>query len=276
MKKRMDKVRASVALASYNGEKYIKEQISSIIMMMGESDELVISDDHSTDNTTKIIQDEMKKESRIRFYTNPDRGLGKNFENAIRHCKGEYIFYSDQDDVWIDDKINKCIRVLNESQCSLVVHDGYYTDCELKRNNNEFGDTIFRNLEMPQSPFRIWIGKGGSTLGCCMAFPKKYIEFITPIPNNDHDVWTINLLSRYGKVIYIYEKLIYHRMHGGNVSVPHRRKLVVVLLSRLLLFGRILKRRIKIKRIQKLPKGSQLNGVSSSIVVKKDENGNKR
>ena len=91
--------KVSVAMASFNGEKYISTQIKTILENLTENDELVISDDGSTDGTRRII--EGFNDSRIRLLEGPKQGVKKNFENAIRNCSGKYIFLSDQDDVWM-------------------------------------------------------------------------------------------------------------------------------------------------------------------------------
>lgn len=233
-------IRASVAMASYNGEKYIYDQVQSILSMIGPNDEIIVSDDHSIDQTQAIIRDLARTDERIRFYVNPKKGLGSNFGNALRHCQGKYIFYSDQDDIWIDNKIDLCIQALDSSDKAIVVHDGFYTnatlDCEAE---NPFGKTLFNGKMLYTNPTKIWIKNKGATLGCCMAFKSQYIKYILPIPNDDHDVWTINLLARLGGVHYLYKKLILHRMHGANVSVPHRRNLRIVITTRLVLLYRL-------------------------------------
>ena len=88
----------SVAMATYNGEKYIKKQIESILINLNKDDELIISDDGSKDKTLDIIKS--IKDKRIKIISGPKQGVIKNFENALNNCTGEYIFLSDQDDIW--------------------------------------------------------------------------------------------------------------------------------------------------------------------------------
>ena len=90
----------SVAMAFYNGAKYIDEQIRSILDNMAEDDELIISVDDASDGSETILKNWVQNDQRIRIIKGPGKGVVKNFENAIRHCKGEIIFLSDQDDVW--------------------------------------------------------------------------------------------------------------------------------------------------------------------------------
>ncbi|MDE6793421.1 MAG: glycosyltransferase, partial [Muribaculaceae bacterium] len=101
----------SVCLATYNGELFIKEQIQSIIPELENEDEIIISDDGSTDNTLPIIRN--FKDSRIKIFINKEtQGVNNNMENAIRKASGDIIFLSDQDNVWIKGKIEKCVKAL--------------------------------------------------------------------------------------------------------------------------------------------------------------------
>ena len=93
----------SVCMASFNGERYIKEQIDSILLQIGEDDELIISDDGSTDQTVDVICS--YRDDRIKFVRNVNRhGCIGNFENALRVASGDFIFLADQDDIWLSDK----------------------------------------------------------------------------------------------------------------------------------------------------------------------------
>ena len=96
----------SVCMATYNGQKYLREQIESILCQLSANDELVISDDHSTDSTVDIIRS--YGDSRIKMYANElTKGVTHNFENALNKSKGDIIFLADQDDVWLPNKISK-------------------------------------------------------------------------------------------------------------------------------------------------------------------------
>ena len=95
----------SVAMAFYNGAKYIDEQIRSILDNMEETDELIISVDDASDGSEAILRNWVENDQRIRMIKGPGKGVVKNFENAFKHCRGEIIFLSDQDDVWKPDKI---------------------------------------------------------------------------------------------------------------------------------------------------------------------------
>ena len=101
----------SVCIATYNGEKYIKEQLDSIIPQLGHEDEIVISDDGSSDSTLDIINS--INDERIRITVNQGKhGVNSNFNNALLHAKGDFIFLADQDDIWLSGKVAECLKAL--------------------------------------------------------------------------------------------------------------------------------------------------------------------
>ena len=206
--------KVSVAMATYNGEKYIKEQIDSILKNLNKEDEIIISDDGSTDSTRDIIKS--YKDKRIKLIDGPKKGVKQNFANAIQNTTGKYIFLSDQDDIWSDNKINKMIEVFNERKATLVVHDALVFDSE---NNKVLYESFFRFRK--SAPGFIRNIYKNTYIGCCMAFDSKIKEKILPIPNNIemHDQW-IGILNDmyYNKSVFISDKLIKYRRHSENVS----------------------------------------------------------
>ncbi len=203
----------SVALAAYKGEKYIYEQIKSILPQLDEKDEIIVSDDRPGGITEKIVRKMMEKDSRIVYLEGSGKGVVANFVNAIRHCKGDKIFLCDQDDVWLPDKVKLVMKAFSEG-ADLVLHNAYVTDKKLN-----ITDTSFFELRGSRKGVMHNIVKN-SYMGCCMAFDRKMLKHIMPIPRNVpmHDQW-IGLVSEvYGKVTFIDQPLIYHRMHGNNVT----------------------------------------------------------
>lgn len=202
----------SVCIATYNGSLYIKEQLDSILSQIGESDEVIISDDFSTDTTLSIIKS--IHDDRIILLNNSfGRGVNYNFENALKHANGNYIFLSDQDDIWLPGKVNNCIRALKDADC--VVHDAIVVDSNLnvleesffksRNSGNGFMKNIYKN----------------TYLGCCMAFRREMIEYILPIPKTKaffHDNWIGGIIELRGKVVFIPFKGIMFRRHSSNTS----------------------------------------------------------
>lgn len=203
----------SVALAAYKGEKYIYEQIKSILPQLGEGDEVVVSDDRPGGITEKIVRKMMEKDTRIVYLEGPGKGVVANFVNAIRHCRGDKIFLCDQDDVWLPDKVKQVMKAFSEG-ADLVLHNAYVTDKKLK-----ITDTSFFELRGSRKGVMHNIAKN-SYMGCCMAFDRKMLKRIMPIPRNVpmHDQWIGLVCEVYGKVTFVDQPLIYHRMHGDNVT----------------------------------------------------------
>lgn len=201
----------SVCMATYNGAKYIKDQIDSILIQLKEEDELIISDDGSNDDTIPIIHSLSDK--RIKLYHNKGKhGVIWNFENALRKAKGDYIFLCDQDDVWHPHKVESILHLLQSN--ILVVHNATIIDGEGESKGRDF--------------FQIRKSKGGywnniwrnSFLGCCMCFRAELLPRLFPFPTyiEMHDRWIGLMAQLYGKVYYEPKCLINYRVHGSNVS----------------------------------------------------------
>ena len=233
-------IRASVAMAVYNGEKYICQQIDSILVQLEEKDELVISYDKSSDNTWQIIQGYAQRDPRVRVVENPyGGGVQNNFTSAVLSCRGRYIFLSDQDDMWYDNKIATVVSAFETTGADLVVHDGYMTDAEL---NIQEG-TIFQRYGTYNNPLLNIVKQ--NFWGCCMAFRREIRELVCPFPNKGgvgHDIWIGILMGFSGKIVRLHECLIAHRVHGNNVTAPKTRPFFVVLEHRLWLLYFLIKK----------------------------------
>ncbi|MFX4153513.1 glycosyltransferase family 2 protein [Aliarcobacter butzleri] len=203
----------SVCIATYNGEKYIKEQLSSILKQLNSSDEVIISDDHSTDNTLEVIKS--LDDSRIKIFINDkEKGYTRNFENALEKASGDIIFLSDQDDVWMDDKVKKSLRLLEEND--FVVSDTQVVDNDLKT----LAKSNFKLRNVKHGFFNNFIRC--RYLGACYAFNKRVLEKSLPFPKNSeyipHDYWIYMIAISNFKVRVIYEPLIKYRRHNLNTS----------------------------------------------------------
>jgi glycosyltransferase involved in cell wall biosynthesis len=209
-------MRISIALATYNGEKYIKEQLQSILLQLTAEDEIIISDDSSTDKTLEIISGFCSEQ--IHIYKNPKKGVISNFENAISHATGDIIILCDQDDVWCPEKVVTIKKYFSKSDVKLIVSDAYITDESLNVKGSSFFEL------MNSGPGFIKNFLKNTYIGCCMAFRCEMKELILPFPDRIpmHDSW-IGLLSELkGKVLFIPEKLIYYRRHDANASALKR------------------------------------------------------
>jgi len=203
-------------MATYNGAKYLKPQIESILKQLKNDDELIISDDDSKDNTISILKS--FNDSRIKIFKNTKkRGVTHNFENALIHAKGEFIFLADQDDIWEADKIEKVIDKLNKYD--IVLHNAELIDGQ---------DVI-----ICQDLFSIYKSRLGyfknlirnTYVGCCMAFRSELLNKILPIPQTIqmHDMWIALIAEKYGSPVIIPNKLIRYRRHSNNASTTSQK-----------------------------------------------------
>ncbi|MBI4768082.1 MAG: glycosyltransferase family 2 protein [Deltaproteobacteria bacterium] len=209
-------MKISVCLASYNGEKFIFEQINSIISQLDEIDELIISDDSSTDMTLSIIKG--FNDSRIKLFPgNTFYNPVYNFENALKQSAGEVIVLSDQDDIWLENKLPVIRQRFNNKPPNIytIVLDGQIID----ENGTVIKESIFETLGSGKGIIKNLIKN--TYMGCCMIFTRDLLEKVLPFPKGIpmHDSW-IGLLSElYGVVEFVPMKTIQYRRHSDNRSL---------------------------------------------------------
>lgn len=233
----------SVALAAYNGEKYIEEQIRSILPQLARNDELIVSDDNPGHGTEKIVRRLMEEDERIAYVEGKKKGVVANFANAIRYTHGDKIFLCDQDDVWLPEKVKRCLEEF-ENGADLVLHNCYVTDEKLNITDYSF----FANRNSKKGVVNNIVKN--SYMGCCMAFDRKLLRHIFPFPAGIpmHDQWIGIIGEIYGKVALVDTPLIYYRVHGDNVTAGKKeastsrrlnwRKIFIKRLAGRVLFGK--------------------------------------
>ena len=208
-------MKISVCMATFNGERFISQQVSTIIKQLRQDDELIISDDSSTDNTVEIIKG--FHDNRIILLENQKfNNPILNVENSIKNSKGNIIFLSDQDDVWFNGKVQEMIEWLGFYD--LVVSDCKVTD----ENLNILSPSFFKSRKSGKGVIKNLFKN--SYLGCCMAFKRTLLKYILPFPKNIpmHDWWIGLVAELTGKVIFLEEPLIFYRRHNKSVSATAR------------------------------------------------------
>ncbi len=228
----------SVAMATYNGEKYIKEQLESILLQLENQDEVIVSDDGSTDHTLKII--ESLNDQRIKILKGPRNGVKQNFAHALSFCKGKYIFLSDQDDIWLENKVKHVLTCFEEKKCDCITHN-----CDVVNSNHS--EVLIESFfdyrkSTPGILSNIYKNK---YLGCCMAFKNEMLKSILPIPNSIemHDQWIGLICEKFGTSIFLDKKLIHYRRHDDNVSQMKHYPLLKMIKNRVVLIQQFIKRR---------------------------------
>lgn len=204
-------MKVSVVIATYNGEKYIKDQLDSILSQISTNDEIVISDDSSTDKTVELIKS--YNDSRIILFEKLKFGNHiKNFEYALSKCSGDIIFLSDQDDIWLDNKVTVCLSILENAD--LVNSDCLVVDA----NENVIMSSYFKFIHSRPGFIKNLIKN--SYVGCCMAFKKKVLDAALPFPStiNSHDTWIGLTGEMFFDTAFIEVPLIKLRRHGKNFS----------------------------------------------------------
>ena len=217
----------SVCMATYNGEKFLKDQLVSILNQLSDSDEVVVSDDGSEDSTIQIL--ESFNDARIKIFhheknvvykINPIKNMNlasQNFGFALSKCTGDVIFLADQDDIWEDDKVSKCSSELKKYE--LV----YHNYAEINEINELTKELHFEN-EIPVKSSLVQNYLRMPFAGCCMAFNSNLLNSVLPLPYDTitHDQLIGFLALRRGKVKYLKEPLIKRRFHSENSSMYNR------------------------------------------------------
>ena len=208
----------SVCMATYNGNQYVKNQLQSILTQINEEDEIIIVDDASIDNTLFIIKE--FQDSRVKLIENKiNLGVVKTFERAISHATGDIIFLSDQDDVWLPNKVEKILKIFQKyPDITLVLSDAQIIDSEGQTTANSFFKIRGKFVANPLSNII-----KNKYHGCTLAFRREIVEMFLPFPADTpmHDMWIGIVNAIYGKVFYIDEPLIQHRRHDNNTSRVH-------------------------------------------------------
>lgn len=201
----------SVCIATYNGEQYIKAQLESILCQLFDGDEIIISDDSSNDRTVEIIKS-FDSDSIVLLENQTFKSPVFNFENTLHYAKNDFIFLSDQDDIWEENKVSTIMQHLQNND--LVLSDASLIDAEGKKISASFfalnrsAPGLFKNLVK------------NSYIGCTMAFNRKILQHALPFPANTpmHDWWIGLIAEMFGKVYFCKEPLVCYRRHESNAS----------------------------------------------------------
>jgi hypothetical protein len=216
-------MRLSVALPTFNGGKYLLQQLESIQTQSRLPDELIITDDASNDNTVTIVE-RFQKVARfpVRLFNNPvGLGCNENFAKAIAQCSGDVIALCDQDDVWSPLHLERLLAPFQVDEAvTLVVSNSELVD----ENLRSLGRTIWKGLRFSGSDarrvnrgpaLRQWI-KHPAISGHASAFRADLVPIILPFPHRDYDQWLALICAACGKVKMVDEVLTLYRQHSDQ------------------------------------------------------------
>ncbi len=210
-----------ILLATYNGEKYVGEQIDSIINQTYNNWELLIRDDNSKDRTLEILKEYEKKDKRIKVIEDKKGNLGfvKNFEELLNNSKEDWVMFSDQDDYWLENKIEKYVAILNTSsedilKKPMLIHsNSFICDDNLEIVKEEFINSKIANEYNEDNFYFAYFVQGSTVL-----INRAIIDLALPFSKNVtvHDRYFHLLAEFLGKRIFINESLIKYRQHSNN------------------------------------------------------------
>lgn len=211
-----------ILLATYNGEKYLKEQLDSILNQTYKNIRIIISDDCSKDTTPEILKEYQKKDDRIELHIQKNNlGVVKNIEFLLKQVKSPYYMLADQDDYWLPEKAKKSLEKLKEEKADLVFGDLEVVDKKLNTMYSSFNDYMLltRKINKYINSYKVNYLYNCIT-GCTVLAKKETIEKIIPLPTNSkrvlHDHWIGLMVALNGKLAYVPEKYIRYRQHGNN------------------------------------------------------------
>jgi len=225
-------------MASYNGSRYIMNQLKSILGQLAKNDQLVIVDDCSLDSTVSII--ESLKDPRIKLFKNTRNiGVVGTFNRALKNANGDIILLSDQDDEWLDNKVSFIRNFFISNNIDMVVHDA-----KIMQDGNIVTNSLFKQIGSSGGLFKNIYSN--SYTGCCMAFRRSILRKVLPIPNKKgifHDAW-IGILAKFYKfrIIFIATPLIFYNRHESNVSTMKRRSILKIIPDRINLIVSLIRR----------------------------------
>jgi glycosyltransferase involved in cell wall biosynthesis len=237
----------SVCMATFNGSKYIEEQLRSILPQLSKQDEVIIVDDASSDETVNKIKS--MNDDRISVYLHEENmGHVKSFEHALGLAKGDAIFLSDQDDIWIADRVTLMEGEMRRRSCGLLVSNFYNFEFSLVNKDIQRVRSS-RHLFILNNVFLLFAGKQ-RYFGCTMAIDRKLMDKILPFPKavEAHDRWIGIVGNLSGTVAHLEVPTVLRRLHEENLTPRSSRKIGFILKSRynfLLLMGIILIRNIR-------------------------------
>lgn len=222
------KTKISVALCTYNGEKFLEKQLNSILSQTIPVDEVIVCDDRSSDQTKAILEKYKASHPGLFkiYYNSKNLRSNKNFEKAITLTSGDYIFLSDQDDLWVTTKVEETLKVFNKNPKA----EGVFSDATLIDDNDA---VLFKNSSLwhsvsffeklmpkPIDLYKLLILKGNYLTGATLCIKKSVKDFCFPFKTLDkiflHDEWFAFILAQRNTLFYSTEKLIAYRIHSDQ------------------------------------------------------------
>lgn len=213
--------KVDILLATYNGEKYLKEQIESLLDQTYTNIQIIISDDCSTDGTRDILKSYENNEKIKVYYQENNLGYVKNFEFLLKKVESDLYMLCDQDDFWKKEKVEKTVDKLQKENLDLVFGDLEVVDENLNLLYLSYNKYMHlaHKIDKYHKDYKLQYLYNCMT-GCTMMSKKNFLDKILPLPTNSkymiHDYWIGLIVSLNGKVGYLDKPYILYRQHGKN------------------------------------------------------------
>lgn len=242
----------SVCMATYNGSRYVAEQLSSILDQLGPNDEVVVVDDASTDTTVDVV--ESVRDPRIIIHRNDrNRGYVRSFARAIELSTADVIVLSDQDDIWVEGRLDALVTATEAHD--VVASNLKLLDSEQPLRSPLTGrpwllspDDDGRRL---RNELRILAGDA-PYFGCAMALRRDALALVMPFPDylrESHDLWIATAANAAGRLGHLAQTTVLRRVHDDNASTSRPRGLTAALRSRALLIRLWREARRRVRRL---------------------------
>jgi glycosyltransferase involved in cell wall biosynthesis len=205
----------SVALCTYNGARFIRQQMDSILVQTHRHIEVLAADDGSTDDTVAILQEYAASDARVRVFVNPlNMGFKRNFEQIMSQCSGAFIAPSDQDDVWLPEKLETMLGEIGDRP--MVYCDGEFVDAM----GLPFGMRVSHRLKLVGVDDPLALVPRNCVSGHAMLFRRDLLNFGLPFPESFpyHDWWLAAAAAANGGVVYCDKPLVGYRLHASNLT----------------------------------------------------------
>lgn len=211
-----------IVLAAYNGEKYLQEQMDSLLAQTYDNLVIEVCDDGSTDGTVDLVREYMARDKRVHLHQNPHNlGYVKNFLEGMKRSSAPYIMLCDQDDIWHRDKVEVTLASMQQAEKTvegpvLVFTDAMNFDSASGADTGLFHETSHLNVKKVDTAHLFMENK---CIGCTMMLNQKILAYLNELPEEIrvHDWWLALICSHFGAIVYLPEATLRYRQHEGNM-----------------------------------------------------------
>lgn len=214
--------RVHIVLATYNGERFLREQMESVLAQTYENITVEVCDDGSTDGTEAIVREYEAQDERVKLHLNPHNlGYVKNFLEGVKRCTAPYVMLCDQDDIWQKDKVEKTLLAMQQAEKKkagkpvLVFTDAVNFDSDTGEELGFFHETSHLDVKKVDTAHLFMENK---CIGCTMMMNRAILPYLEELPEEIrvHDWWLALICSHFGTIEYVPQATLRYRQHEEN------------------------------------------------------------